>query len=155
VYQCGSQTQQSTVDLSQNGVKSDSVVAGKCLIGATGDGLATGQDSLDTSSYPYKIKAGSANLLGVSTDSIITSSNSIVSFPIYDSAPPAPAINGTGTSQVTIIGFLQVFINSFNSGNNSVNVTVLNVAGCGNGNNLTGPAVSGTSPVPVRLITFP
>ena len=155
VYQCGSQTQQSTVDLSQNGVKSDSVVAGKCLIGATGDGLDVGQDSLDPSSYPYKIKAGSANLLGVSTDSIITSSDSIVSFPIYDSAPPAPPINGTGTSQVTIIGFLQVFINSVNSGNNSVNVTVLNVAGCGNGNNLTGPAVSGTSPVPVRLITFP
>jgi hypothetical protein len=155
VYHCGSDTQQSTVDLSQNGVKSDSVLAGRCLIGATGDGLDVGQDSLDTSSYPYKIEAGSANPLGVSPDSVITSSNSIVSFPIYDSAPPAPPINGTGTSSVTIIGFLQVFINSVNTGNNSVNVTVLNVAGCGNGTNPTAAAVSGTSPVPVRLITYP
>jgi hypothetical protein len=112
-----------------------------------------GQDSLDTASYPYKIKAGSANLLGLSTDSVITSSNSIVSLPIYDSANDT--IAGTGTSSVHIIGFLQVFINSVNSGNYSVNVTVLNVAGCGNGENSTGPAVSGTSPVSVRLITYP
>jgi Flp pilus assembly protein TadG len=155
LYQCGNNGQQSTVDLGQNNVPSDSVLGGQCLIRATGDFLDMGQDSLDPSSYPYKIKAGSANPLGLSPDSVITSSNSIVSFPIYDSAPPAPPINGTGTSSVTIIGFLQVFINSVNSGNNSVNVTVLNVAGCGNGTNPTGPAVSGTSPVPVRLITYP
>jgi hypothetical protein len=114
-----------------------------------------GQDSLDRSSYPYKILAGSSNPLGLSSGSVITSSNSIVSFPIYDSAPPAPPINGSGTSLVTIIGFLQVFINSTNTGNNSVNVTVLNVAGCGNDTNPTGAAVFGTSPVPVRLITYP
>jgi len=155
VYHCGSDTQQSTVDLGQNGVKSDSVIGGQCLIGATGDGLDVGQDSLDPSSYPYKIKAGSANLLGVSTDSVITSSNSIVSLPIYDSANDNGTFSGTGTSSVHIIGFLQVFMNSVNSGNNSLNVTVLNVAGCGNGNNPTGAAVSGTSPVPVRLIKFP
>jgi hypothetical protein len=155
LYHCGSDTQQSTVDLGQNNVKSDSVLGGQCLIRATGGGPGMGQDSLDTSSYPYKIEAGSANPLGVSPDSVITSSNSIVSFPIYDSAPPAPPINGTGTSSVTIIGFLQVFINSVNTGNNSVNVTVLNVAGCGNGTNPTAAAVSGTSPVPVRLITYP
>jgi hypothetical protein len=154
LYHCGSQTQQSTVDLGQNNVKSDSVLGGQCLIRATGGGLGMGQDSLDTSSYPYKIEAGSANPLGVSPDSVITSSNSIVSFPIYDSANDK--IAGAGTSpSVHIIGFLQVFINSVNSGNYSVNVTVLNVAGCGNGKNSTGPAVSGTSPVPVRLITYP
>jgi hypothetical protein len=155
VYHCGSDTQQSTVDLGQNGVKSDSVIGGQCLIGATGDGLDVGQDSLDPSSYPYKIKAGSANLLGLSTDSVITSSNSIVSLPIYDSANDNGTFSGTGTSSVHIIGFLQVFMNSVNSGNKSLNVTVLNVAGCGNGNNPTGAAVSGTSPVPVRLIKFP
>jgi hypothetical protein len=114
-----------------------------------------GQDSLDPSSYPYKIEAGTANSLGVSSGSIITSSNSIVSFPIYDSANDNGTFKATGTSSVHIIGFLQVFINSVNSGNNSLNMTVLNVAGCGNGENSTGPAVSGTSPVPVRLITYP
>jgi hypothetical protein len=154
-YQCGNDAQQSTVDLGQDKVPSDSAVAGQCLIGATGNDLGMGQDSLDRSSYPYKILAGSSNPLGLSSGSVITSSNSIVSFPIYDSAPPAPPINGSGTSLVTIIGFLQVFINSTNTGNNSVNVTVLNVAGCGNDTNPTGAAVFGTSPVPVRLITYP
>jgi Flp pilus assembly protein TadG len=154
LYQCGNDDQPSTVDLGQNGVKSDSVVGGQCLIRATGDGPGMGQDSLDPSLYPYKIKAGSANLLGVSSGSIITSSNSIVSFPIYDNTT---TIAGKGTSpQVIIIGFLQVFINSVNTGNNSVNVTVLNVAGCGNGTNPTAnTAVTGTSPVPVRLIKYP
>jgi hypothetical protein len=155
VYHCGDDALKGTVDLGQNNVKSDSVLGAQCLIRATGNGPDMGQDSLDPSSYPYKIRAGSANPLGLGTGSVITSSNSIVSFPIYDSAPPAPPINGSGTSSVTIIGFLQVFINSVNTGNNSVNVTVLNLAGCGNGTNSTGAAVSGTSPVPVRLITYP
>jgi hypothetical protein len=52
------------------------------------------------------------------------------------------------------VGFLQVFINSVDQYGN-VNVTVLNVAGCGNGNNPTLNPVSGSSPVPVRLITQP
>jgi hypothetical protein len=34
-------------------------------------------------------------------------------------------------------------------------VTVLNVTGCGNGTNPPGSALSGSSPVPVRLITPP
>jgi Flp pilus assembly protein TadG len=152
VYQCGIDDQTNTVDLGQDNVGSDSALAGRCLIGATGDGLDMGQDSLDPSSYPYKIKAGSANPLGLSPDSVITSSNSIVSFPIYDNT--GPTIRGNGTSPVTIIGFLQVFINYVDTTNNFVNVTVLNVAGCGNGTN-SGTPVSGTSPVPVRLITYP
>jgi hypothetical protein len=54
------------------------------------------------------------------------------------------------------VGFLQVFINSVDQWGN-LDVTVLNVSGCGNG---TGTAVSattitGTSSVPIRLITPP
>jgi hypothetical protein len=152
-YQCGNNVQQSTIDLGQDNVPSDSALGAQCLIGATDDGLGNGQDSLDPASFPYKIKAGSANPLGVSTDSVITTSNSIVSLPIYDSQ--GPPINPTGTTSVTIIGFLQVFINAYNN-DKSIHVTVLNVAGCGNGTNSTSPTpVSGTSPVPVRLITPP
>jgi hypothetical protein len=155
-YQCGNDALQSTVDLGQNNVPNDSALAGQCLIRATGSGLDKGQDSLDRSSYLYKIEAGTANPLGVSSGSVITSSSSIVSFPIYDSANDNGTFNGTGTSSVHIIGFLQVFINSVDTGDNSVNVTVLNVAGCGNGTNPTASTpVSGTSPVPVRLITYP
>jgi hypothetical protein len=56
---------------------------------------------------------------------------------------------------VTFVGFLQVFINAVDQ-NGSMKVTVLNVAGCGNGS-AGAPATSeiGNSPVPVRLITPP
>jgi hypothetical protein len=56
---------------------------------------------------------------------------------------------------VAIVGFLQVFINSVDQWGN-VDVTVLNVAGCSNGGGQpVGRAVTGSSPVPVRLITPP
>jgi len=55
---------------------------------------------------------------------------------------------------MTFIGFLQVFINAVDANGNR-SLTVLNVSGCGNGTNPTGNPVSGTSPVPVRLITPP
>ena len=59
--------------------------------------------------YPFQILAGSSNHQpGLAAGVAITSSNSIVSLPIYD---PANPIATTGTSPVTILGFLQVFIN--------------------------------------------
>jgi hypothetical protein len=78
-----------------------------------------------------------------------------VSLPIYQSSLPLTL--GTQYPQVTIIGFLQVFINQVNP-DGSLNVTVLNVAGCSNTATTLPPAspfVTGTSPVPVRLITPP
>jgi hypothetical protein len=80
----------------------------------------------------------------------VTSSNSIVSLPIYDDTTAGTI--GAGTTPVTIIGFLQVFINQVNT-DGSLNVTVLNVAGCGN--TAANRPVTGTSPVPIRLVTAP
>jgi hypothetical protein len=143
------------------------VNAAQCLINATNaspsNPTTNGQDYLDPGApaappytYPFQIKAGSNSALraaSVSTNSQITSSPSLVSLPIYDSVA-TPTINGFGTTQVTVIGFLQVFINSVDSATGNINVTVMNVAGCGTsaGGN---PTVTGTSPVPVRLITPP
>jgi hypothetical protein len=124
-------------------------------------GQPTGQDYFNPSAspygnpsaYPFQILAGSSNLLpGLTTGVPITSSTSIVSLPIYDQANP---IASTGTSPVTIVGFLQVFINGVDQYGN-VDVVVLNVAGCSNGTGQpVGTAVAGSSPVPVRLITPP
>ena len=121
--------------------------------GDTGEGAQclihnAGPDSLDTSSFPYRIQAGTAN--PVITSGVVTSSASIVTVPIYDGARLA----FTNRPTITIVGFLQVFINQANS-NGSLNVTVLNVAGCSN--TATNPPIpaSGTSPVPIRLITPP
>jgi len=50
------------------------------------------------------------------------------------------------------VGFLQVFINRIDTYGN-LNVTVMNVAGCGDA--ATNQPVAGTSPVPIRLITPP
>jgi hypothetical protein len=120
--------------------------------------LDQGQDVLAPDrpayTYPFQIEAGSNSALvaaGISSGSQITSSPSIVSLPIYDNSV---TINPTGTTAVTTIGFLQVFINSVDSGTGKINVTVMNIAGCGNGS--TPPPVAlGTSPVPVRLISIP
>lgn len=154
VYACGTPSG-AQYDLTENPVNpsitgGDTDTAVSCLINSGGGG----QDTLVLGVYPFKIEAGMNNPLvaqGIVNDAdVITTSNSIVTIPIYDSTPgvrlPAP---GTG---ITIIGFLQVFINNLNGGN--INVTVMNVTGCSNaaGGN---PIVSGTSPVPVRLITPP
>jgi hypothetical protein len=154
VYQCGVQLQ-NTVDLGVRNVSADTTTAGQCLTHY--QSAASDQDSLDTSVVPYVIRSGTYNPLssaGVPVGTPITDSNSIVTVPMYDQT--AGRLNTNGTTDVTIVGFLQVFINNVDPVN-GVSVTVLNVSGCGNG--LTTPvsstAVSGSSPVPVRLISGP
>ena len=122
-------------------------------------GTPNGQDYLTPfaapSAYPFQISAGRSNPLvtsgaGIASGSPISMSSSIVSLPIYDQSTTL----GSGTTPVTFVGFLQVFINSVDQFGN-VNVTVLNVTGCGSNNDGTPPAVVANSPVPVRLITPP
>ncbi|MFZ0760914.1 MAG: pilus assembly protein TadG-related protein [Candidatus Sulfotelmatobacter sp.] len=158
VYQCGVQASGNYVDLSENPGLADTTNGAQCLIhqGTTNsDNLAAlGQDTLQPQwatppVYPFQIQAGTSNPLTPVRGDPVTSSTSIVSLPIYDSTQ---TINTTGTTNVTIIGFLQVFIN-YVDGNGNLNVTVMNVAGCGN--QATGTALAGSSPVPVRLITPP
>lgn len=154
VYACGIASG-NTVDLSENPVSSGDTTNGvQALIHEGTLNAIDGQDTINDAAYPYQLLAGSSNpnsALSGNPGSPVTSSNSIVTVPIYDSTPPIQ-IATTGTTAVTIVGFLQVFINKVDQ-NGNVNVTVLNVSGCGNGTNATGTAVAGSSPVPVRLIT--
>lgn len=163
VYQCGVQSPSNpnSVDMSENpgAFTNDTMNGVACLIheGDPTDTQPDGQDELDSRAYPFQILAGRSSPLvtsGLRRGSPITSSNSIVSLPIYDDST-VTTINGSGTINVTIVGFLQVFINSVDRWGN-VDVTVLNVAGCSNGGGQpVGRAVTGSSPVPVRLITPP
>jgi len=163
-YHCGV-LNANAVDLTKHNPGVNSITnAVECLIhqtDATNITSSSGQDYLkttgtfgDPSAYPFQILAGSNNSLGAGlADTPITSSDSIVSLPIYDQiAVPNPP--GNSTTAVTFIGFLQVFINAVDVNGNRL-VTVLNVSGCGNGTNPTGNPVNGSSPVPVRLITPP
>lgn len=141
-YACGIQGGGMQADLSAS-YNADTVAAAQCLI------RWPAQDTLNTSQYPYQIQPGASN--PIAATGTLSSSTSIVTLPIYDNSqapgtltPPSPA--------VTIVGFLQVFINqSFPSGN--LDVTVLNIAGCGNGSGPVTNGVGGISPVPIRLIT--
>jgi len=146
VYACGT-VGGSNADLTINpgGAAGDTSVAAQCLIHQSG---GAGQDALNIGApFPYPITAGSANPV-VSANQVITSSNSIVTLPIYDDS--AGALAGTQPT-ITIVGFLQVFIDSVDASGN-LNVHVLNVAGCGNDASTTLSA-PGSSPVPIRLIT--
>lgn len=166
-YQCGvpPPNGNNVVDMSRNPDSSGATTNGaQCLIqqsDATNTSSSSGQDYLSPfgapAAYPFQIVAGSGSALGHSAGLNgvgVSSSNSIVSLPIYDQN--GATINNSGTTTaVTFVGFLQVFINAVDQYGN-VNVTVLNVAGCGNGTTPVGTnPVAGTSPVPIRLITPP
>jgi Flp pilus assembly protein TadG len=150
VYACGTPTPNGAqADLTTNR-GADTFAAVQCLI------RPTGNDTLDTSTnpYPFQIIAGSSNPIIATANQVITSSNSIMTIPIYDDmfGGGAPVSLTFPQPKVTIVGFLQVFVNGVDpSGNGNLNVRVLNVAGCGNDASPT-PA-PGTSPVPIRLIT--
>jgi hypothetical protein len=161
-YQCGS-TGANAVDLSenpQNPSGSGDITNGvQCLThqGTQDTSQAWGQDVLAPGSftqpltaptYPFQIQAGTSTPLTGLSGTAITSSTSIVSLPIYDSAND----NITQATTVTIVGFLQVFINDVDA-NGLMDVTVVNVSGCSN--DTTGSPIHGTSSVPVRLITPP
>jgi len=128
-------------------------LGGQCLIHASSEGLGKGQDSLSEPttmfSAPYQIHAQSGSTL-------VSTSSSIVTIPILHLDNNLPH----GGGAVTIDGFLQAFINEVDDGSGSapagsINITVLNIAGCSSSNNGANPVIgaSGTSPVPVRLIS--
>lgn len=143
VYACGTVGgSQADLTINPGGASGDTSTAAQCLI------RQPTQDSLDVTAFPYTIKAGSNN--PVLPNQPITASNSIVTLPIYDDS--VGPLAGT-TPTITIIGFLQVFIDQVDV-NGNLNVHVVNIAGCGNGASTTRSA-PGTSPVPIRLITPP
>ncbi len=149
IYQCGLQAAQAVtpnaVDLTENpaGTSGDTALGLSCAM--TGSFPLAGQDTLRNDGYPFLPFAGDSNP-AVKPGTPVTNSNSVMTLPIYDGGP-ITATNST----ITIVGFLQVFVNGFDD-NGNVQVIVLNVAGCGS-NTSTNPPVFGNSPLPVRLIT--
>jgi Flp pilus assembly protein TadG len=127
--------------------------------------LDCGQDTiniLNTSSYgvDYTISGGSNNpnpaLQGATFPG---PSSSLVTAPIYDGHQLQPGSNGqpTNADQVSVIGFLQLFIQYAGTpggGESPVYATVLNITKCDPGSRGT-PANTEWSPVPIRLIRKP
>ena len=129
------------------------------LIHANNDGLNHGQDTIDTTiGPPFPITGGANNpnpaLIGqVFYD--YSQSPSVVTVPVYNGSSLPPA----GT-QVTIVGYMQVFIKDAQHKGNSddLDVVILNVSSCGGSpgggsGGTTPPVVAASgSPVPIRLI---
>ena len=131
------------------------------LLHVTALGLNVGQDYIDTTVCPPQIHAGALNPLVVqgvvAQDSIIATSDSIVTAYIFDGANLVPQLV-TGTSQpVSIVGFAQIFVTQvdLNGLNTEVQGTILGVAGCGSnpGACNTSSSIQGPTTLPVRLIT--
>jgi hypothetical protein len=145
----------STVDLS-GGPNSVCAAGADCLIHAPNPGWNQGQDVLENSAWP----AGPPYTYAGGGTTKVSTSSSIVTIPIIDNSAPI-------TSNVTIVGFLQGFINCVEDGTKKncnltgastpgdINITILNVIGCSNNPSGATPVVggNGASAIPVRLIS--
>jgi hypothetical protein len=109
-------------------------------------------------SYPLQIEVGNNHPLAgtvLSANDLVTTSDSLVTIPVYDTAVPPPPGTPVPGTPVNIIGFLQAFIvQAFPGGGGpkagEFQVIVVNVSGCGNAASAA-PVASGST-VPVRLI---
>lgn len=164
VYTCGGGTANVAVDTTaQKGQIDNETRSGvQCLSHAANLGLNQGQDQwvVPTTNASSYVIAGSGNPLVGGSSKIksgdnISTSNSIVTIPIFNGA----IVGG----QVNVVGFLQVFVNDVNNvkddgnpcfygANTCVNGLIMNVLGCGS--TLSTPAITQGSSVavPVRLI---
>jgi hypothetical protein len=156
--QCGTSTTFASWDpnLDPRGGSGGSPVASglQCLIHSTGG--STQQDSLDPSAFssgtgPLLISPGkfSQTRYGLSSGAIMGTSDSIVTLPLFDNSGASLPDN----HQVTIVGFLTLFVNSVSGSSGDFQATIMNVTGCGNSPS-SAPPVSGggVSSIPVRLI---
>jgi len=145
---CG---QQASVDYSinPNGTGLAAATGGQCMIHQS---PGNGQDAL-VQDFPAVFMAGPNNPFvgsSVQANDLILTSDSVISLPLYDGLT-TPQVG----TPVTIIGYVQVFVNSIDNAGN-FNVTVLNISGCGNAPGPATTAIQGAATsVPVRLIQSP
>ncbi len=130
-----------------------------CLIHED-SGSGSGQDILDTSSLPFKITAGSNNPFAPA-GTPVSSSDSVVTVPLYDGTTLCPGGSCPETINVNIVGFMQIFVKDETNPQGTVEAYIMNVAGCSGGGSGSGGGGSGGggvvfggggSPIPVRLI---
>ena len=150
-YSCGAATPKINIDtvIRHGQLRNDTNNGVQCLV----NGGA--KDTLDPASLP-DLAAGNgparitANS-GPHSGGLVTTSNSIATLPIIDRTAVA--------TQVTVLGFLQVFIDDSVTVNSppagfhaEVQAHILNVIGCGSNPSGGNPVSGGGATIPVRLI---
>lgn len=105
----------------------------------------------------FQFWGGANNPVSGAVGNNVIVSDSLVTVPVYNSTAGAP-----GSGPVTVIGFLQLFLNPDGSGvpfgppPGHINTAIVNLVGCGtNTSGITPVYGNGPSAVPVRLITPP
>lgn len=160
---CGSSSgiQQVTIDQVGCGIPYNNMTntGTSCLIHGSSPG--SGQDCMGADSslcgtasappIPTQIYAGANNRLisdGVNPGDLISTSDSLVTIPVFDSSSPQI----TAPGNVTIIGFVQAFITGVD-GSGDITIRLVNISACGSG--VSGAPIQGDSisPVPVHLIS--
>jgi len=103
-----------------------------------------GQDYLiSPTMFPLQIVGGSNNPNPALQGQFVSSSDSIVTIPLYDGHVLCPGGSCGGT--VTIVGFLQVFVEKVGPPQATVVGYLLNVAGCGPGGSGGGSGTGGST----------
>jgi Flp pilus assembly protein TadG len=133
------------------GRDADTTQAARCLIHDTG--AAGDSDSIDNAavpSPPFQFLAGNQNPVANAVGKDVLVSNSLVTIPVINTTGVTPP-----GATVTVIGFVQVFLNPTGAAlaGPQIPVKIINLAGCGTG--ATGQPIlgNGASPVAVRLIS--
>jgi hypothetical protein len=127
----------------------------RCLIHQVGTAANNEQDSLDGTTNPLSFIAGSKNPLvgnGLALSDTITSSDSLVTIPVYDEADTFPR---AGRFQpVRVIGYIQGFVNQVQTDGTRTNisVTIVNLVSWGTVSANSPVVGDGTSAVPVHLV---
>jgi len=150
-YSCGASTPKINIDtvIRHGQLRNDTNNGVQCLV----NGGA--RDTLDPASLPdLAAGTGPARITansGPHSGGLVTTSNSIATLPIIDRTAVA--------TQVTILGFLQVFIDDSVTVNSppagfhtEVQAHILNVIGCGSNPSGGNPVSGGGAAIPVRLI---
>jgi hypothetical protein len=113
------------------------------------------QDTLDPSNFvsgsgPVLISPGpySQSLYGLQSTDLMATSDSIITVPLFDNSHPQLPEN------VTIVGFLELFVGDVGNGAQSGDFTtvILNISGCGQAMGSGGISGGGISAIAVRLV---
>ena len=151
--QCGQSATPATWDPSVNPSRGQSENGLQCLIHTTAG--SNQQDTLDPSKFlsgtgPVLISPGpySQSLYGLQATDLMATSDSIITVPLFDNSHPQLPAN------VTIVGFLQLFVLDVGSGAQSGDFTtvILNISGCGQAMGSGGISGGGISAIAVRLV---
>jgi len=119
----------------------------QCLIhqqaqSCNGDPSGCGQDYISVTNQPRPIVGGLNNPNPLLRGQVITSSDAMVTVPLYAGQNPCPGGSGD-CSTVQIVGFLQVFIEKTGPPQATTYGRVLQVAGCGLGGSGGGTGTGG------------